>query len=586
MKVLRIIVSISLGFLPTIFSFSLRSTAALQHNTIGLSKLSHVNGQLKSRNYYFQHQNSPSQSVEEASKALEGTGYTNPALQAEEVAAPVPVVVEEKAAPEEKAQQQQQQQQEQGGGGLVALLSERLQRSFLNTDAKTLASVGMLVAIDVAFKKAFAALNITFPASLAGMLVVFGGLVAMDRVNPASADKLYSLVNPGAKYLTLWMPIFFAPNLITLPLAPPVAPSDMLRLLLVTVVGFFCSLTFTAGLVELIPTTAAAKAALAQAPSGSDVAKKAPSGPPFQKKQENSVAKKALALGIASVLLAKAVLLCQSQAIPSGLVGVAAVMQGRLQAAFLLFVTAFGYVKGTRLSATIRKVLHPVLTCTLLSLATIATMGQMVGQPLSAMLNGFMTKQGGLLAVGAGDVLTGMLGPSVVSFACKMFEQRKRLFNNAPKVLGGTIGGAAFGMAFSGVLSRLIGLSTDLSLVTITRQITSPLAVAICGVIGSTSSQAVALVVLGGLMGANFGAKTLNALRVNDPVSRGLAVGASSHGLGTAALAASGNEDEAFAFSAIAMALTATFSTLMISFPPARAFFVSMCKLQIWKGMC
>jgi putative effector of murein hydrolase len=56
--------------------------------------------------------------------------------------------------------------------------------------------------------------------------------------------------------------------------------------------------------------------------------------------------------------------------------------------------------------------------------------------------------------------------------------------------------------------------------------------------------------------------------RVEDPVARGLAQGASAHGLGTAAMA---NEPSAFAFAAIAMALTATFSTALVSLAPVRA---------------
>lgn len=62
-------------------------------------------------------------------------------------------------------------------------------------------------------------------------------------------------------------------------------------------------------------------------------------------------------------------------------------------------------------------------------------------------------------------------------------------------------------------------------------------------------------------------------LRVKNPAARGLAQGGSAHGLGTAAMV---NEPTAFAFSAVAMALTATASTVLVSFPSVRAALLSV----------
>ena len=54
---------------------------------------------------------------------------------------------------------------------------------------------------------------------------------------------------------------------------------------------------------------------------------------------------------------------------------------------------------------------------------------------------------------------------------------------------------------------------------------------------------------------------------VRSPVARGLAMGAAGHGLGTAAMA---EEPEAFPFAAIAMALNAALSTVLVSVPVVR----------------
>lgn len=61
--------------------------------------------------------------------------------------------------------------------------------------------------------------------------------------------------------------------------------------------------------------------------------------------------------------------------------------------------------------------------------------------------------------------------------------------------------------------------------------------------------------------------------RVEDPAARGLSQGGSAHGLGTAAMV---DEPTAFAFSAVAMALTATASTVLVSIPSVRAALLSV----------
>jgi putative effector of murein hydrolase len=96
------------------------------------------------------------------------------------------------------------------------------------------------------------------------------------------------------------------------------------------------------------------------------------------------------------------------------------------------------------------------------------------------------------------------------------------------------------------------------------------------------------MVVLSGLIGANFGATILDMAGIKDAVARGetkfsfipmhifvsgipnygiglgLGIGAAAHGLGTAAFA---DEKEAFPFAAISMALTATGATVLASIP-------------------
>lgn len=59
---------------------------------------------------------------------------------------------------------------------------------------------------------------------------------------------------------------------------------------------------------------------------------------------------------------------------------------------------------------------------------------------------------------------------------------------------------------------RLLNLPEALRLTTLPRNITSPLAMAICSMLGADASLAIAIVVITGVIGANFGATALDAL--------------------------------------------------------------------------
>jgi putative effector of murein hydrolase len=87
-------------------------------------------------------------------------------------------------------------------------------------------------------------------------------------------------------------------------------------------------------------------------------------------------------------------------------------------------------------------------------------------------------------------------------------------------------------------------------------------------IIPFNASLAVTMVVVTtGLVGANFGASILDAVGIRDGVARGLGIGAAAHGLGTAAFA---NEEDAFPFAVISMALTSLACTVLVSLPMVR----------------
>lgn len=236
-----------------------------------------------------------------------------------------------------------------------------------------------------------------------------------------------------------------------------------------------------------------------------------------------------------------------------------------LQSSFLLFTTLSAFVFGANLPKSFTKAVHPLVTCTSLTWLAAKLLASLTG---STFLNVLQTYKSGTLSpllAGAGDFLLFLLGPAVVALACQMYGRKKLMRENIPEVGVSTLVSSFGGLYGTAAVVRLLRIcNPTIRLSLLSRNITSPLAMAIASILGADVSLAVTIVVLTGLFGANFGASILDAVGITDAVARGLGIGAAAHGLGTAAFA---NEKDAFPFAAIAMALTASACTVLVSVP-------------------
>lgn len=88
----------------------------------------------------------------------------------------------------------------------------------------TLVSALLLLALDVGFRRLFKKLAISFPSSLGGCGALFITLLTLPM-----GDKLFKILSPGAALLAKWLPVFFVPSLVTLPLVKNVGPASEVR---------------------------------------------------------------------------------------------------------------------------------------------------------------------------------------------------------------------------------------------------------------------------------------------------------------------------------------------------------------------
>lgn len=80
-------------------------------------------------------------------------------------------------------------------------------------------SLGIVLAMDKFLKQAFVAATIKFPSALFGMFCIFSVLVILDTTIPAAATSLMNFFEPALMFIQRWLPLFYVPALVVLPLS-------------------------------------------------------------------------------------------------------------------------------------------------------------------------------------------------------------------------------------------------------------------------------------------------------------------------------------------------------------------------------
>jgi len=93
------------------------------------------------------------------------------------------------------------------------------------------------------------------------------------------------------------------------------------------------------------------------------------------------------------------------------------------------------------------------------------------------------------------------------------------------------------------------------------KSVTAPVAVEISRIVGGNQALTAAFVIATGVFGSMLGPWFLSQMHIHDPMARGLAVGTTSHGQGTAMMLHEGETQGAL--SGVAMALAAIFVSLI-----------------------
>jgi predicted murein hydrolase (TIGR00659 family) len=157
-----------------------------------------------------------------------------------------------------------------------------------------------------------------------------------------------------------------------------------------------------------------------------------------------------------------------------------------------------------------------------------------------------------------------LLGPAVVALAVPLYRQVERVRRSGFAIFASILTGSVVAAASAIGAVWLFGGSRTAIVSIAPKSVTVPVAMGIAEQLGGLPSLTAVLVMLTGILGAMMGPPLLNRLGIEDWAARGLAMGVTAHGIGTAR-ALQVNE-LAGAFSGLAMGLNAMATSVLL--PP------------------
>jgi len=130
-------------------------------------------------------------------------------------------------------------------------------------------------------------------------------------------------------------------------------------------------------------------------------------------------------------------------------------------------------------------------------------------------------------------ILNFMLGPSVVALGYVLYEQIENVKGNVVSILTSVFVGSVVGILSVMFVAKLLGADHMLISSLAPKSVTTPIAISLAEKNGGIPSLTAAFVVICGIFGGLVGPIILRSMGIKSKIAQGLAMGSSSHALGT-----------------------------------------------------
>ena len=162
------------------------------------------------------------------------------------------------------------------------------------------------------------------------------------------------------------------------------------------------------------------------------------------------------------------------------------------------------------------------------------------------------------------NILNFMLGPSVVALGYVLYEQIENVKGNVISILTSVFVGCVVGIVSVVLIAKAFGADRLLMASLAPKSVTTPISISLAEKDGGAPALTAAFVVICGLFGGLVGPIILRRLGINSKIAKGLAMGSSSHALGTARAMEMGALEGAI--SGLAIGIMGIMTALLIPF--------------------
>ncbi len=130
--------------------------------------------------------------------------------------------------------------------------------------------------------------------------------------------------------------------------------------------------------------------------------------------------------------------------------------------------------------------------------------------------------------------LSWLLTPATVSLAIPLYQQLERLKQNIKAIMISILVGCVTSLLSIYLFSLVFRFSHELYVSFLPKSITTAIGMSISEEMGGIVSITVAAIIITGITGNMIGEAVCRIMKITDPVAMGLAIGTSSHAIGTA----------------------------------------------------
>ena len=150
--------------------------------------------------------------------------------------------------------------------------------------------------------------------------------------------------------------------------------------------------------------------------------------------------------------------------------------------------------------------------------------------------------------------LSYLLTPATVCLAVPLYQQITLLKKNLAAVACGILAGVLASLGSVLLLAFLFGLEHDVYVTLLPKSITTAIGMGVSEELGGLVTITVAVIIVTGVIGNVIGEAVCKLFRIYEPIAKGLALGTSSHAIGTAKALEMGEVEGAMSSLAIAVA--------------------------------